>query len=204
MSPTSSKAATVHSERVSMAATVLVDGSTIEVDVRITNLGTADIYLTDVVLDPRTHARAEAALQVRYEPPVDGAPPTVVLWRYLSPPEPNISWAAPPTAFVTRVAPSATHHISLRPLAPLRVATAAPQYGPDGELTGWTGPVVECTRVRLELGVITDNADLAPRAFASGDETLYSVGGEALDHQTVVAVDVDDLRVPLITRRGAP
>lgn len=190
-----SKEVTAKSDGVELKATFHTTNERVVVDFVVTNSGHANVYLTDVTLDPKTGGPKTDSLWVNYLPP-DAA----VLWSHLTPLDPTQSWAQPPSAYVTRVAPGETYKSTLAAPAPLRVHGVQPQAGPNGERDGWAGTVVECSRIQFDLGVISDSPELDAQAMTVAGKAMYRVGPAAFRHQRVVSVQTTDLSVPLITK----
>jgi len=195
MNTMTSKQVTAKSDGVELKATFHTSKERVVVDFEVTNSGHASVYLTDVTLDPKTGGLKPDALWVDYV-----APDTAVLWSHLVKLDPTRTWAHPPSAYVTRVAPGETYKNTVGAPAPLRVQGVQPQVGPNGEPNGWLGTVVECARIRFDLGVISDSPELDAQAMTVAGKAMYKLGPAAFRHQKVVSVETHDLPVPLITK----
>jgi hypothetical protein len=183
VTPMISKEMTTKADSVEMKATFHVQPDRVEVDFVVTNAGPTNIYLTDFDFDSDTNGSRLRLdrLPVHYEPPN-----TAVLVSRLLPLNPNAKLLQPPAAYATKVAPGETYRTSLSAPIPLRIQGARQQE-----------PDVECTRIRVELGVIPESPDLDPKPMTIAGK--FRLGTPAWKHQKVLAVETD-LTVPMITK----
>lgn len=184
MSPTTSKEMMAKADGVEVKATFHSRPDRFEVEFAVTNNSPASIYLIDFDFDSNgggSSLRLDR-LQSQYE-----APGTAVLVSRLFPLLPGVTWMQPPSTYGTKVAAGSTYRSALSATVPLRAKGAVL---PTAD--------VECSRIRFELGVIPESPDLNPKAMTIPGK--YRLSTPAWQHQKVLAVETDELTVPMVTR----
>lgn len=179
-------------DRVELTGRIRVSPARAEVHFTIVNRGSRNIFLIDVAF--RVSAKGEEVrpdhLLVSFEPPA-----TAVLSSKLLPLDPKIAWATPPVAYATRVASGATHVGDVGASVPLRVQAPFPPAPAGGGPAGFRE--VSCDRIRFELGIIPESAELKaqPRSMAGRD--VYELSALAWKRQEILSVESRDVPVTL-------
>jgi hypothetical protein len=151
------------------------------------NTGTSLFYVVDAI-----PGQDETGKLIVKGPHVDTtfeSPDICAVFVRLWPLDPTASTAAPPTAFGHRVMPNAVHSGTI--LLPAPVRTNRPR---------WNGPEKrsECNRLRFELGLVPESADLRVGEMDIDGKKLYSLSVAAWRTQVVISALEERLRIPVI------
>ncbi|WP_437626169.1 hypothetical protein [Sorangium sp. So ce1151] len=166
----------------------------LNVHLAVSNGGTSSVFLTDFVLDPKTGTARTDSLWVDFI-----APRTAVLWSHLTPLDPNVAWSQPPSAYVTKVSPGETYRSVMSAPIPLRLS-AYRRGGPNGEPNTALDPVIDCSQLRFDLGVISDSPELDARRLEIKGKVVHEVLAAAWRHQKIISVEALNVQVKLLTK----
>lgn len=179
-----SKEVVAKSGRLGLRTTVHVEDRYVKVVYTMANGGSTDVYVTDFSVDAVTGKPLAESLRVEYEPPI-----TLVLTRRLEPLPKNANWAHPPTAYVNKVPAGGTHRATLQVARPLRVEGATQ-----------AAPTAACQRIRFEVGVIPESADLQAKHIQYLGHSWYELSTAAWGHAVVMSAEFDGVPTDVISK----